>query len=82
MKTLIKPLKTHSTGKTVLGWFTLTTMVYLIMLFITIPKVMAFSDGMRLLDMMPGGYDLDYVNALFQTLGEQGRAAYLSINYL
>ena len=40
---------------------------------------MAFSDGMRLLDMMPGGYDLDYVNTLFQTLGEQGRTAYLSI---
>lgn len=79
VKTLIKPLETHSTGKTVLGWFILTTMVYLIMLFITIPKVMAFSDGMRLLDMMPGGYDLDYVNVLFQTLSEQGRTAYLSI---
>ncbi len=34
---------------------------------------------MKLLDMMPLGYDLDYVNALFETLGQQGRHAYLYI---
>ena len=47
------------------------------MIFLTIPKVMAFSGDMKLLDMMPTGYDLDYVNRLFNTLGEKGRESYL-----
>jgi hypothetical protein len=47
------------------------------MLFITIPKVMSFSGGMKLLDMMPTGYTADYVNKLLGTLGEQGRKIYL-----
>ena len=47
------------------------------MLTITIPMVMSFSDGMKLLDMMPAGYSAEYVNTLLNTLGEQGRNAYL-----
>ena len=38
---------------------------------------MAFSGGMKLLDMMPLGYDMDYINTLFETLGEKGRDIYL-----
>lgn len=48
------------------------------MLIVTIPKTMNFSEGMKLLDMMPMGYDWYYVNELFHTLGETGRHAYLS----
>ena len=57
--------------------FILTNIVYAIMLTITIPKVMSFSQGMQLLDMMPAGYSAEYVNTLLRTLGEQGRDAYL-----
>ena len=47
------------------------------MLLVTIPKVMRFAGGMKLLDMMPAGYDPAYVNLLLSTLGEEGRSAYL-----
>ena len=57
--------------------FVLTNLVYAVMIFITIPKVMDFSGELKLLDMMPTGYDLDYINALFSALGEKGRETYL-----
>ena len=38
---------------------------------------MTFSNGMKLLDMMPTGYDPEYINALFDALGENGREVYL-----
>ncbi len=64
-------------GKKVLFLFILTNIVYTIMLTLTIPKVMSFSGGMKLLDMMPTGYNAEYVNALLNALGENGRNAYL-----
>jgi len=64
-------------GKKVLLLFVLTNLVYAVMIFITIPKVMVFSGDLKILDMMPTGYDLDYVNALFNALGEKGRETYL-----
>ena len=48
------------------------------MLLVSIPKTMEFSNGMRLLDMIPTGYDWNYVNELFNTLGENGRDTYLT----
>jgi hypothetical protein len=48
------------------------------MLSVSIPKTMEFSNGMKLLDMMPTGYDLNYVNELFTSLGENGRLTYLT----
>ncbi len=48
------------------------------MLTVTIPKTMGFSNGMKLLDMMPTGYDLNYVTELFNSLGEIGRKTYLT----
>lgn len=51
--------------------------VYVFMLTVTIPQVMSFSGGMKLLDMMPAGYNSDYINTLLSALGEQGRRAYL-----
>lgn len=72
-----KIVSKYLSGKKVLLLFVLTNMVYAVMIFITIPKVMAFSGGLKLLDMMPTGYDLDDVTALFNALGEKGRATYL-----
>ena len=67
----------YAKGKNVLILFILTNAVYAFMLFVTIPKVMEFAGGLKLLDMMPAGYDIHDVNALFKALGENGRKAYL-----
>ena len=64
-------------GKKVLILLLLTNLVYAFMLIITIPEVMTFSGGLKLPDMMPLGYDLEYINTLFETLGEKGRDVYL-----
>ena len=64
-------------GKKVLLLFIVTNIVYLLMLTITIPKTMAYSGEMKLLDMMPMGYNFEYVNHLFESLGEKGRSIYL-----
>ncbi|MFA6977930.1 MAG: hypothetical protein WC209_01300 [Ignavibacteriaceae bacterium] len=74
MKDLIKR---NINGKRILLLFVLTNIIYVIMLGITIPKVMSFSGGMKLLDMMPTGYNAEYVNSLLSALGEKGRNAYL-----
>lgn len=74
MKNLI--LK-NSTGVKVLIFFIATYLVYAFMLFFSVPDVMRFSNGIKILDMLPGGYDFPYVNALFDILGEEGRNVYL-----
>lgn len=74
MKNLIKK---SLNGKVILFLFALTNIVYAIMLLITIPKVMKYSNGMQLLDMLPTGYNHDYVRTLLDTLGSQGREVYL-----
>jgi hypothetical protein len=67
----------HSNGKTVLMLFILTSLVFVFMWTVTIPKVMGFSSGMKLLDLMHAGYDAEYVITMFETLGANGRHAYL-----
>jgi len=74
MKDLIKK---NLSGKKVLVFFILSSTIYLIMLLITIPYVMSFSGGMKLLDLIPTGYNAEYVHSLFNSLGEKGRNAYL-----
>ncbi len=78
MKRLTKFINVNISGKKVLGLFILTNAVYVFMLTVTIPKTMGFSNGMKLLDMMPTGYNLNYVNELFNSLGEIGRGTYLT----
>ena len=78
MENLNKFLERNSKGNKVLLLFISTNIVYLIMLLVTIPKTMEFANGMRLLDMMPSGYDMNYVNDLFGALGEIGRKTYLT----
>ncbi|HHC78591.1 MAG TPA: hypothetical protein ENK46_01820 [Flavobacteriia bacterium] len=78
MKRLTKFIERNISGKKVLRLFILTNIVYTFMLTVTIPKTMEFSNGMKLLDMMPSGYDLNYVSELFSSLGENGRETYLT----
>jgi hypothetical protein len=76
MKNLIKR---HLDGRIIFVLFILTSVIYTIMLTVTIPKVMNFAGGMKLLDMIPTGYNAAYVETLFNALGEKGRHAYLFI---
>lgn len=78
MERIRKIIATNLTDKKVLLLFLLTNIVYAVMLTITIPKTMTFSNGLKLLDMMPLGYNLEYINTLFETLGENGRLVYLT----
>lgn len=64
-------------GKMIIPLFLFAGIVYTIMMTITIPKVMSFSDGLKILDLMPAGYNATYVNTLLNALGEKGRNAYL-----
>jgi hypothetical protein len=77
MDRLEELINKNLSGKKVVLLFILTNLVYVFMLIITIPKTMAFSGGMELLDMMPMGYNSEYVNELFYNLGEKGREVYL-----
>lgn len=67
----------NSSGKKVAILFVLTNLIYAFMLLVTIPKTVAYSGGMKLLDMMPQGYNSEYVNELFRKLGTEGRHVYL-----
>ena len=73
MKRIANFMESKNSGKIILGFFIVTNIIYSYMLMVTIPKTMEFSRGMKLLDMMPTGYDWNYVNELFNTLGENGR---------
>jgi hypothetical protein len=66
-----------ATGRNILILFVLTMAVYAAMLFITIPGVLRHADGMTLPDLMPGGYEPQYIRQLFSELGDEGRGAYL-----
>ncbi|NRB60128.1 MAG: hypothetical protein HRU50_09370 [Winogradskyella sp.] len=78
MNRLVKFIEKNSSGKKVLGLFILTNCIYAFMLTVTIPKTMTYSNDMQLLDMMPTGYNLKYVNELFTELGANGRSTYLT----
>ncbi len=72
-----KIFKKHIQGKKVVIIFIITNLVYFCMLFLTIPKVMDYTHGMDLFDMMPAGYSVEYAQTLLNTLGTDGRRAYL-----
>lgn len=78
MKQSTKFIERNISGKMVLGLFILTNVVYVLMLTITIPRTMSYSHGLKLLDMMPTGYSMNYVKELFDSLGEIGRETYLT----
>jgi hypothetical protein len=72
-----KLIKNNIQGKRVLILFIAVNIVYCFMLLVTIPKVMIYSGGMKLPDMLPTGYSAEYINTLLNTLGREGRNAYL-----
>lgn len=67
----------YANGKNVIISFILTQVIYLIMLLYTIPNLMSYAGGMEILDMIPVGYNPEYVKSLFEQLGPIGRDYYL-----
>ncbi|MBL1215690.1 MAG: hypothetical protein D8M61_20270 [Ignavibacteriae bacterium] len=74
---ILTTIDKYSSGKNVLIFFTAAIIVYFVMLFVTIPNVMNYANGMELFDLQPTGYSAEYAKALLDTLGSEGRQAYL-----
>ncbi|MCX8491014.1 MAG: hypothetical protein ORN54_08100 [Cyclobacteriaceae bacterium] len=72
-----RAINRHISGKKIFWMLIVTNLIYVIMVTITIPRVMSFAGGMKILDMMLTGYTPDYVNSLLTKLGTEGRYAYL-----
>lgn len=72
----MKRINRYFTGKTVLLFLFLTLLIYVYMLFVSMPGIAVFSSGLPILDLKTG-YDYEYVVRLLETLGEEGRSAYL-----
>jgi hypothetical protein len=70
-------LTKQATLRKFLIFFIVTHIIYVIMLLYSIPLVSDYAGGMKILDIMPTGYTAEYARTLFDTLGEQGRNAYL-----
>ena len=79
MQGLVRYLRQYATGIGVLIWVMLTLVVYLFMLFYSIPAVLAYAPGMQVFDLLPFGYDSEYAESLLTTLAAQGRDAYVNI---
>ena len=65
------------TGKKVLTFFVLSSVVYFAMIFFTLPKLTGFANGLQIFDMKPNGYSFTYAKELLVNLGKSGRNFYL-----
>jgi hypothetical protein len=70
-------IKKYLKWKIIIPLFLSAGVIYAIMMTITIPKVMSYSEGMKIFDMIPTGYSASYAVRLLNTLGDEGRDAYL-----
>jgi hypothetical protein len=66
-----------STKKELAFWFVTTYLLYFYMILFPIAQLKDIAGGMRIPDMMPGGYDPAYLYSLLVTLGHKGRNLYL-----
>ena len=53
--------------------------VYLTILFYSIPKVVTSAPDMKLFDVSPSGYTAEYAISLLNAIGQEGRDLYLSL---
>ena len=72
-------LQRISSGKVVLALFLVTNLVYGAILRISIPLVLSFAPDSILFDMSPSGYSYEQAIQLLQSLGVEGRNAYLTV---
>ena len=76
---IIKLIQKFSTGKNVILLFSITMVVYLTILFYSIPKVVTSAPEMKLFDVSPSGYTTEYAISLLNAIGPEGRDLYLSL---
>jgi hypothetical protein len=76
---IVKLIQKYSTGKNVILLFSITMIVYLTILFYSIPKVVTFAPEMKLFDVSPSGYTTEYAISLLSAIGPEGRDLYLSL---
>jgi hypothetical protein len=74
---MFKIIIKNVSGRTVLQFFIISSSLYFLMLLGTIPHLHKITNGVKILDMMPTGYNLAYVKKLMEALGETGRHYYL-----
>ena len=79
MNRSISFLQSASSGRVVLILFVLTNVVYGTILGYSIPLVFSYSPESILFDMSPAGYSYAEAIELLQSLGPDGRNAYLTI---
>lgn len=72
-------LMTRATWANAIIWFFASQIVYVIMLFVTIPAVEKHTNQMKIFDLLPFGYSSEYATILLEQLGEPGRKTYLSL---
>lgn len=77
MKKIITNIQDKAIGRTVFKFFIGALIIYVLMLFYSIPKIEDYAQGMKILDLLPSGYTYEYVMSLFDKLGEVGRNLYL-----
>jgi hypothetical protein len=78
-KHMIKKLSNKISGKLVLLLFSITNVVYISMLFYSLPKVSSYAPELVLFDMSPTGYNYATAMSLLKELGSKGRDVYLSL---
>lgn len=76
-KGIVENVKILATGRNVLISLFLSTTVYLIMIVYTIPGVKKYAPVFEIFDLSPMGYSYIYSMQLLETLGPDGRNAYL-----
>lgn len=76
---IVKLIQKYSTGKNVILLFSITMVVYLTILFYSIPKVVISAPEMKLFDVSPSGYTTEYAISLLNAIGPEGRDLYLSL---
>ena len=74
----LNTLKKLASGKTVFILFTMTMVIYLLMLLYSIPMVESFAPNTALFDLSPSGYSYSQAISLLEELGDEGREIYLS----
>ncbi len=74
---LIGSIQRKASGKNVLLLFIVTMAVYLLMLLVTIPSVQSYAPNTALFDLSPSGYSHSQALSLLESLGHDGRSAYL-----
>ncbi len=76
---MIKELRNKVSGKLVLLLFSITNVIYISMLFYSLPKVGSYAPELVLFDMSPTGYSYSTAMNLLKELGSKGRDVYLSL---